>query len=585
MSSRSNLTKQSVSAVKWSALGNMARYGLQLGAQIVLARLLGPENYGLFALGMTVLAFSNMLANFGLAWGLVQAQDLSEADIRFVFTWQLISSVAAAVGLYLLAPAIAGFFNETRLEAIVEWLSLACLISGVTAPASSLLRRKLDFKSINIIEIASYTVGYILIGIPLAYTGAGVWSLVSAWLAQALCAFILSFIRCPHSIKPLFWYPGALAMTGVGSTVFVTNICNWLLNNLDRTLLGRFLSAQTVGLYSVGYHLANTPNALFIGALQPAFLAAGARIQSEPERLRNAYLSVLASVWILILPIFVVLAVVAQDLVSVLYGSTWRSSGTVLAILALSMPIYITWAMSTPILWNTGRKHWEILLQLPVLAVSAFALFKLASQGVVIVAIVAACTLLARAIVIASAACYLLKIGPRDLLGFAIRGIVMAALVATGTFVGIETGHLAGIAITPLATVANSFAGIDMSRIVGATHFYALSGGLLIGGSVLMITPLIEPRILGVQVVQMLGRFSPSLFTFLERRLQPASTRTRALLVGVVIGGSVLVTSPLIYPRLLAVPVTQILEHFGLPIFTLLDRHLRLTSTKDEAGQ
>jgi len=70
MSSRSNLTKQSVSAVKWSALGNIPRYGLQLGAQIVLARLFRSKNYGLFALGMTVLAFSNMLANFGLAWDL-----------------------------------------------------------------------------------------------------------------------------------------------------------------------------------------------------------------------------------------------------------------------------------------------------------------------------------------------------------------------------------------------------------------------------------------------------------------------------------------------------------------------------------
>ncbi|MFU8790000.1 MAG: lipopolysaccharide biosynthesis protein [Methylobacter sp.] len=585
MSSLSNLTKQSVSAVKWSALGNIARYGLQLGAQIVLARLLGPENYGLFALGMTVLAFSNMLANFGLAWGLVQAQDLSEADIRFVFTWQLMSGAAAAAGLYLLAPTIADFFNESRLTAIVKWLSLACLISAATAPASNLLRRKLDFKSINIIEIASYTIGYIFIGIPLAYSGAGVWSLVSAWLAQTVCALLLSFIRSPHSIKPLIWYPGALAMTGVGSTVFVTNICNWLLNNLDRTLLGRFLSAQTVGLYSVGYHLANTPNALFIGALQPAFLAAGARIQDEPERLRNAYLSVLASVWILILPIFVVLAVVAKDLVGLLYGPAWHLSGIVLAILALSMPIYITWAMSTPILWNTSRKHWESLLQAPILAVSAFALFKLANQGVVIVAIVAACTLIARAVVITSAACYQLKIGLSDLFGFAVRGMIMTALAATATFAGIDAGHLAGIAMTPFINAASILAGIDISRIVGATHFHALSGGLLIGGGILLITPLIEPRILGIQVVQMLGRFSPSLFTFLDRRLQPAPTRTRALLAGVVIGSSVLITSPLIYPRMLAVPVTQIIERFGLPLFALLQQHLTFTSAQDGAGQ
>lgn len=285
MSSRGNLTKQSVSAVKWSAFGNIAHYSLQLGAQIILARLLESENYGLFALGMTVMTFSNMLANFGLAWGLVQAQGLTEENVRFVVTWQLISGTVAAIGLYLLAPAIASFFNEARLECIVKWLSLAYLINPATASASGLLRRELDFKSINIIEVTSYIVGYIIIGVPLAYNGAGVWSLVTAWLAQALSFILLNYIQCPHSIKPLFWREEASVMVGVGNTVFLTNICNWLLNNLDRTLLGRFLNAQTIGLYTVGYNLANLPNTLFIGALQPSFLAAGARIQSEPSRL------------------------------------------------------------------------------------------------------------------------------------------------------------------------------------------------------------------------------------------------------------------------------------------------------------
>lgn len=562
MTSLTNLTKQSVSAVKWSAFGNVARYGLQLGAQIVLARLLGPENYGLFALGMIVLTFSNMLADFGFAWGLVQTQNLSEKDIRFVFTWQLISGTVAAVCLYTLAPLVANFFNEPRTESIIQWLSLVCLIQAVSAPSRNLLRRNLDFKWANIIEITSYSIGYIAIGIPLAFYGAGVWSLVAAWITQALFTLLFSAIRRPHSIKLLFWYEGASDMTGVGYTVFGTNICNWLLNNFDRILLGRLLNAHTVGLYSVGYNLANTPNSLFIGALQPAFLAAGARIQSEPNRLRNAYLSVLASVWIIILPMFVLLAVIAQDLVAVLYGSDWVSTGMVLTILALAMPAYITWAMSTPILWNTGRKHWESLLQLPILFVAGFAFFKLAGQGVVMAATVAACTLLIRAIVITSAACRQLKVLPQDLFGFAIRGFAMASLAAAGGFAGAEVG-----------------------RIANAPHLYALAGGLLIGSSVLIATSLMYPRILGVPVVQMLGRFSPALFAFLDRRLRSNSTHSYALLACVFIGCSVFIATPLIYPRLLGVPVIQMLERFSPPLVALLDRRLRSSSTKGEVGK
>lgn len=482
-----DINKRSVSAVKWSAVGTIVRYGLQLGAQIVLARLLGPENYGLFGIGMVVLTFGNLTANFGFAWGLIQSQNLSDKDIRFVFTWQLISGVFVTFLLYVFAPAVAGYFNEPRIESIVRWLGLACVVNAAVAPANNLLRRNLDFRALSIIEITSYSIGYIAIGVPLAHYGAGVWALVVAWLTQALCGLLLTVIRRPHSIRPLFWYAGASAQFGMGLTVFLTNICNWFLNNLDRVFLGRFLNPQAVGLYVIGYNLATTPNSLLIGTLQPAFLTAGARIQSEPERLRRAYLSVIATVWILIAPMFMILAIIAQDLVRVLYGPAWESSGIVLAILALSMPAYVTWGMSTPILWNTGRKHFETLLQLPILGVAAIVLYMVASNGVVIVAVVAGSVLFIRAMVITAAACRQLHIGPSDLLALAARGTAMVIIAAAAAYVGTE-----------------------LSRMAWPTHLSAIMGGAALGCSVLMATLRIFPSLLGAGVIEMLRRFGPA---------------------------------------------------------------------------
>lgn len=487
MSTASDISRKGVSAVKWGAAGTAARYVLQFGAQIVLARLLGPENYGLFAIGMIVLTFGQFVADFGFAWGLVQSQDLTEEHIRFVFTSQLVSGMLVAVGLYAIAPAVAHYFSEPRVAPVIRWLSLACVIYAVAAPATNLLKRSLDFRALNIIQIVSYSIGYLAIGIPLAYHGAGVWALVAAWLAQALCALVLSFVRCPHSIKPLIWHDGALGQLNVGFTVFATNICNWLLNNIDRILLGRFVNAHAVGLYVVGYNLATTPAMLF-GSVQPAFLAAGARIQSEPDRLRRAYLSVVATVWVLVAPLFVVLAIVAQDLVGVLYGSAWESSGIVLAILALSMPAYLTFGVSTPILWNTGCKHYESLLQLPILALAGVAFYMLSGQGIVVVAAVTASVLFARSAVVTAGACRRLRIRARDLLASATRGSVMALLAATGTIAGLELGHTAW-----------------------PTKLGSLFAGTVAGCSVLIAASLMFPRLLGAAVIEMLGRFSPAL--------------------------------------------------------------------------
>jgi PST family polysaccharide transporter len=508
----SDINQQSVSAVKWSVVGSVAQYGLSLGAQIVLARMLGPENYGLFAMGLIVLNFSTFFSNFGFAWGLIQIEELHEEDVRFVFTWQLVSGLLVAAALYLLAPQVAEYFKEPRVLTIVEWLSLACILNAITAPAGNLLRRNLDFRWINLIQLVSYSIGYLGIGIPLAYQGAGVWSLVAAWLGQAFSMLVITFIRHPHSVKPLFWYEGAKAISGVGMTVFVTNQCNWFLNNIDRILLGRFLDSHAVGLYTVGYNLANTPNGLLVGALQPAFLTAGARLQSEPERLRRIYLPVIASIWILVAPLFVLLAMIAQPLIGFLYGAAWEPSALVLAIFALAMPAYVTWSLSTPILWNTNRKHFESLLQWPILAIAGYAFYRFAHNGIVTVALIAAGVLLLRALVITSAACQQLNISARELLPFAIRSLIIMSITAAATFAGIKLGNVASPYLaTKLSSVINTLTGINIHFGAAITYLSPLLLGVFSGLSLLLTSVLLCPRLLGSDVIGMLNRFSPRL--------------------------------------------------------------------------
>lgn len=486
MSASADVKTRAVSAVKWAALGTVTRFVLQMGVQIVLARLLGPEIYGLFAMGLLVMTLSTFLADFGFAWGLVQNQQLHDDDIRFAFTWQCLSGAAAMLGLYLLAPWIAAYFKEPRLVSIVSWLSLTCLLSAMTAPSSNLLRRQLNFRWLNIAQILSYVLGYLCVGVPLALLGAGVWTLVSAWLVQALSLLLLTYCRHPHTLRPLLWYPGARRSTNTGGTVFITNLSNWFLNNLDRVFLGRILNAHAVGVYAVGYNLANTPNSLFLSALQPAFLAAGARLQDDMAGLRQAYLSVIAATWIVIGPVFVVLAVLAGDLIATLYGDVWHASSRVLAVLALGMPAYVTWGMSTPILWNTGGKHLEALLQMPLIVLACIALWQFSSLGVVAVAAIASGTLLARALVIGVAACRRLQLGPGDLWPSAWRAAVMLLLAAAGAHGGSLLGHAAGRGPLP-----------------------ALLLGSLGGGGLPLLAGLLQPQLLGRRIVDLLGRFSP----------------------------------------------------------------------------
>ncbi len=482
-----SIGKSGVSAVKWSAVSTVSRFALQLIAQVILARTLGPETFGIFAIGMVVLTFANFVSQFGFSWSLLQRAEVTEQDVRFAWTWQMLVGAATMVVLYFLAPLMAEYFREPRAQTVIEWLSLACLLNAAAAPATFLLQRELDFRAVGIIQVVSYAIGYGAVGVPMALLGWGTSSLVAAWLVQALVQFMASYARKPHAIKPLFWYAGANVAMGTGRAVFFTNIVNWVLNNLDRILIARLLNATSLGLYNVAYNLATMPNSVLLGALQPAFLAAGARLQDQLPRLARAYLQMLATIFVLGLPVFTFLALISNDLILMLYGQQWSQAGSVLGILFLAIPAYVIWGISTPVLWNTGRKNHEFALQIPLVVLGAAAFYMFAGNGIQYAAGVASGLLVLRAAVIATAAFRALSLKFRDAMPDAARGLVLATLCALGVI----------LAQTAVAKYSMPLVSVIAS---GVSALFFVS-----------IAVMLRPQLLGGQTAAMIVRFLPRL--------------------------------------------------------------------------
>lgn len=493
----SGLSESGVSAVKWSAVSTVARFGLQLIAQVVLARTLGPETYGIFAIGMLVLTFAGFFSSFGFSWSLLRRASVCEEDVRFAWTWQMLVGLVTTLTVYLLAPYLAEYFREPRSLPVIQWLSLACLLSAATAPSTYLLQRDLNFRAAGLIQVGSYAAGYIAVGMPMALAGCGAASLVAAWLVQLVVALVASYALKPHALRPLFWYTGAMATMGTGRAVFLTNVVNWLLGNLDRVLIGRLLNAHALGLYNVAYNLAVLPNSLLLGALQPTFMAAGTRLQNEPERLGRAYFQIISSIFVLVFPAFVFMALISPDLVHLLYGSQWSEAGWVLQILFLGMPFYVILGLSTPVLWNTGRTYHESVLQLPVLALGALGFYLLAGRGIYAAAAVASGLLVVRAMVIGTTALRVLQLRAAALLPHIGRGALLSVLSALCA--------LAGERVT---------ASFD-------TPLLSLIASTLLAVGMLAALILVRPQLLGDQTTAMVIRFFPRLGALLEPAHSP----------------------------------------------------------------
>ena len=441
------LSRSAERAVKWSVFTTLARFGLQLGSQIALARLLGPDVYGVYGIGMTVLTFVAFLSGANFSWNLMLLPKVTEEDIRLSFTWQLLMGVGCAIAMWFAAPLAGRFFGDARVSAIVQLLAIASALTAAGATATCLLQRDLDFRSLGLIQIGSYTLGYLVTGVSLALLGYGAASLGVAAIVQAAVALVATYAIRRHPLRPLMKHSGSDTLS-TGRIVFFTNIVNWALMNLDRVFIGRVLNTHAVGLYNLAYNVASIPNTLLVGALQPTLLSAGAKLQDDPRRLGEGWAMAMAAVLVLTTPAAVVAAMLSNDLVALVYGPAWYQAGWVLGTLFLCVPASASWGISTPVLWNAQRKSSECLLQLPVLAIAAMAWFWAAHQGVRHVAVVCVLVLLARAAVMVIAVLRRLRVPPARVAIALLRGVSLAIVCGGSALAG---QHLAGAEAAPLA--------------------------------------------------------------------------------------------------------------------------------------
>jgi len=324
----------------------------------------------------------------------------------------------------------------------VEWLAASSLITAAGGTAGMLLRRNLDFRALNIAGVVSYGVAFFGIGIPMAWAGFAVYALIAAFLAQALIQSLICYRAARHPVAPLFRYDGARGIVGFGLTVFVTNLVNWVMSSLDRAIIGALMGVTATGLYATMQNLITVPAQSAVGMLQPVFYSASAKVQSNPNQLRQSFRGMMAGAALFVTPVFVAVGAVAKTFILALYGTKWAGGDVVLTPLALAIPAFFLMNMSTPVLWTSGYPRREFQVQLPMAFVWAVACYLAARYGTLAIvgwSVWAIYMLRAAVIVGITSACVGLPV--RELPALFAPGVLVSALVAVAA---ITADHIGG---------------------------------------------------------------------------------------------------------------------------------------------
>lgn len=359
------VSQKVIIAAKWGAGGTILRIAIQFVAQVALVRLLSPETFGLYAVGAIILGVSAFLVDMGIGPALVQKETITELDIRFAFTTQVIIGVALSSLLFFSAPSIASMMRQPAATDVVRVLSLVCLINAVSAVSQNLLRRHLNFKTIHVAQVVSFAMGYFVIGIPAAFLGAGVWAIVAAVLSQNVIASVWMLIVSKHPKRPLLMYrEGGPALLRFGLQAVGTNLLNWALTNIDRILVGRAFPGFGLGVYNTTYNLILAPTGQAMGILQSVLFPASARSQQDRKLLLRICRGNLNVAALIVIPIFGAIALLSQPIIHLLYGDKWSSAAPVLSALALAMIPYCLMGTLTPVLWGIGKVQLEARVQI-----------------------------------------------------------------------------------------------------------------------------------------------------------------------------------------------------------------------------
>lgn len=359
-----SLKNKTVRGVGWSFVDNISNSGITFLVGLVLARLLTPAEYGVMAMVTIFIAISNSIVDSGFSNALIRKVKIERVDCNTVFYFNLVVSFFLYLILYCCAPAISVFFKEPILVDVMRIVGWVLVINAFAIIPRTIFVREINFKTQTKVSlIASLSSG--VIGIGMALTGWGVWSLVGQQLSRQLFNTVFLWFFCRWRPVWEFSMRSFRELFGFGSKLMVSGLIDTIYKDIYSLVIGRCYSAADLGQYSRAEQFKNIFSSNLTSVVQRVSYPVLSSIQDEPERLREAYRRVIKTTMLITFACMLGLAAVAKPLIVILIGEKWLQSVSFLQIICFAGMLYPLHAINLNILQVKGRS--DLFLKLEII--------------------------------------------------------------------------------------------------------------------------------------------------------------------------------------------------------------------------
>lgn len=433
-----NLKEKTAKGVEWGFIDNLGGTGILAVVNLVLARLLTPQEFGIVGMTSIFITLSTSLVDSGFTGALTRKKTVDEKDLNTVFHFNLLTSVILYLILFFTAPLIAGFFRQPVLTEIVRILGLSLIVTALSIVQKVILVRKLDFRTQAIVSVISALAGGSA-GILMAVAGFGVWSLVVMQLSRLVLTTLLlwvfsrwlpSFMFSMASFREMFSFGGRLLLTAIISTLW---------SEIYSFIIGKVYAPSVLGQYSRADKFRNMVTSNVSIVMQRVTYPVLASISDDRQRQKRAYRKILRTTVLISFTAVLGLASISEAFVLTLVGEQWIPAIGYLRILCLSGLFVPLMICSANILNANGRSDTTLRLEImktalaviPVLAGIYISMEALLWSAVA----VSALSYLVYAAMVSRHVGYSVASQLKDIFPFLLVSLVMAAVVYCVSYV------------------------------------------------------------------------------------------------------------------------------------------------------
>jgi len=319
-----DLTGRTLTNFLWMFAGGGTASALKIGVLLILARVLSPTEFGIVSAALTVVALAEITGQIGIAPSIVQVKDLTHAHMATGFVATVLMGFLLALAFYSLSAPIALLYQMPEVAPLIEVFALLFAIKGIGMVSEALMQREMRFRTIAILQLVSYLVGYASVAVTLALLGFGVWALVWGQLGQALLLTVGYVLLAHDGLGLGFKWSTFKSMLRFGFGVSLTQIGNYISQNADYFIVGRFLGPEALGFYSRAYLLLKQFSQIIGRMGDQVLFPTLSSIQDDRQRLQRALNRTLSLVAMLQVPLTALLVITAPEIILVLMGPQWE---------------------------------------------------------------------------------------------------------------------------------------------------------------------------------------------------------------------------------------------------------------------